>query len=85
MSDLSVKHCPKCHSVTQVRDSRTRKSKGAKMQRLGRRRVCPKCGYTYSTVEMPESEYKQLMTLRTLVRDIKGEIDEPVSHSLPTD
>ena len=55
------------------------------MQRLGRRRVCPKCGYTYSTVEMPESEYKQLMTLRTLVRDIQGEIDEPVSHSLPTD
>jgi transcriptional regulator NrdR family protein len=74
-STPSVKNCPKCGSTTLVRNSRVRKQKWAKMARLGRRRVCPKCGYRYSTVEMPESEYLSLMGIRAALKQFLEEND----------
>jgi transcriptional regulator NrdR family protein len=78
----SVKHCPKCGSITLVRDSRLRTARGVKMQRLARRRICPKCGYVYSTVEMPESEYKQLMNLKEMVRNLQGDKHDTISSKV---
>ena len=52
------------------------------MQRLGRRRVCPKCGYSYNTVEMPESEYKQLMNLKEMVRNLQGNKHDTISSKV---
>jgi transcriptional regulator NrdR family protein len=73
---LSVKHCPKCKYQTQIKDSRIRQARGLKMQRLLRRRVCPKCGHIFNTVEMPEKEYKDLIVVQKMLKSLCEECDD---------
>ena len=58
-NDLSmyVKSCIDCGANTLVKDSRERPDGS-----ISRRRVCPKCGYEFRTVEVEEcmSEYSEL-------------------------
>jgi transcriptional regulator NrdR family protein len=85
MSQKSVKHCPKCGAISKVTDSRLRTAKGVKMQRLARRRECPKCGHKYSTVEMPYGEYRDLMALKERLRIIAAAQNKRTNHEENTD
>lgn len=70
----SVKHCPKCGAATFVRNSRLRKAKWSKVQRLARRRVCSKCAHAYGTVEILEREYTDLMRFKQILKKVAEEL-----------
>lgn len=83
MSELSIKHCSQCGTKTLINDSRIRTAKGAHLQRLARRRYCPNCGHKFSTVEIPQHEYDDLIRVKRMLQTLAKEVPAPVAVALP--
>ncbi len=62
-------NCPKCSTETETINSRLRKDDVRK-----RRRVCSKCGYRFTTLEVDENEYSQLKKDKKKLVQLVGRI-----------
>lgn len=70
---MYVKKCMDCGASTLVKDSRERPDGS-----ISRRRVCPKCGYEFRTVEVEEcmSDYSDLIEEVKTLRKEKERLKE---------